>query len=134
MAARLREYRVCKAPKVFGSSCGRRLEGAAQTCEAHRDTDPASRCAEELPRHGGRVRCAAWPVRGLPYCRDHDPVSVTLRREEQQSARLRIARVREALARAPVLIQGKMLDLLVAERQVDVGAVEAVARRYHVIG
>jgi hypothetical protein len=125
--------RTCPAPKPFGKACGHRLDSPARYCEAHADGDPLRQCAQELPRQGGRVRCAAWPVRGLPYCRDHDPVTVALRREEQQSARLRIARVREALARAPVLIQDKMLDLLVAERQVDVGAVEAVARRYHVL-
>jgi hypothetical protein len=70
----------------------------------------------------------------LPYCAAHDPVAAALRHEEQQSARARIAKVRRAVAAAPVLIQGKMLELLVAERQVDVGAVEAVARRYHVLG
>jgi hypothetical protein len=134
MAARLAEYRVCKAPKVFGSPCGHRLEGTAQTCEAHREADPSRQCETELTRGGGRVRCAAWPMPGLPFCPSHDPVAAALRHEEQQSARARIAKVRQAVAAAPVLIQGKMLDLLVAERQVDVGAVEAVARRYHVLG
>ncbi len=53
---------------------------------------------------------------------------------KSNSRRARIAKVRQAVAAAPMLIQGKMLELLVAERPVDVGAVEAVARRYHVIG
>jgi hypothetical protein len=61
-------------------------------------------------------------------------VAVALRHEEQQSARVRIARVREAIARAPVLIQDRVFDLLIAERRVDVAAVEAVARAYLVLG
>jgi len=39
MAARLRVYRTFKALKVFGSPCGHRLEGTAQSCEAHREAD-----------------------------------------------------------------------------------------------
>jgi hypothetical protein len=39
MAARLRVYRTCKAPKIFGSLCGHRLEGTAQSCEAHGEAD-----------------------------------------------------------------------------------------------
>jgi hypothetical protein len=134
MAARLPVYRTCKAPKVFGSPCGHRLEGTEQICEAHQGTDPLRQCVAEVPRQGGRVRCHAWPVRDLPHCRDHDPVTATLRHEEQQSARARIAAVRRAVARAPAHVQGKILDLLVAERRVEVSAVEAAVRAYRVIG
>jgi hypothetical protein len=134
MAARVPIAHTCKAPRVFGAPCGHRLENQQRACPAHTDADPTRQCVAELPRAGGRVRCKAWPVHDLPHCRDHDPVTVALRREELQSARARIAAVRQAVAAAPALIQGKILDLLVAERQVDVAAVEAVARRYHVMG
>lgn len=133
MATRLPIFQSCPAPKPFGSPCGHRLEGTALTCEAHRDADPTRQCAAVLGKNGTSRRCAAWPMPGLPFCAPHDPVTVALRREEQQSARARIAAVRQAVAAAPMLIQGKMLDLLVAERQVDVGAVERVARRYQVL-
>jgi hypothetical protein len=133
MAARLPVYRICKAPKPFGSPCGHRIESPAQTCEAHREADPTRQCAAELPRAGGKVRCAAWPMRGLPYCAPHDPVQVELRREELRSARVRIARVREAVAAAPRLVRDRIFDLLIAEGRVDVAAVEAVAKAYRVL-
>ena len=118
MAARLPVYRTCKAPKPFGSPCGHRLEGTAQTCDAHRDVDPLRQCATELPRAGGRVTCAAWPMAGLPFCSAHDPVAVALRREEQQAAH----------------IQGRILDYLVTERRVELSAVERAVRAYWVLG
>jgi len=134
MAARLPVYRTCKAPRVFGSPCGHLLEGTAQTCEAHQGTDPSRQCVAEVPRQGVRVRCHAWPVRDLPHCRDHDPVTVAVRREEQQSARARIAKVRQAVAAASPLVRARVLDLLVVERRVDLGAVEAAVRRYQMLG
>ena len=134
MAAHLPVYRTCKAPKVFGAPCGHRLEGTAQTCEAHRDADSARQCAAVLGKNGTSRRCAAWPMPDLPFCSAHDPVTVTLRHEEQQSARVRIAKVRQAVAAASPLVRERVLDLLVAERRVDVGAVEAVARRYQMLG
>ncbi|MDO8475028.1 MAG: hypothetical protein Q7W02_02330 [Candidatus Rokubacteria bacterium] len=134
MATRHPVHRTCPAPKPFGSPCNHRLEGAEIRCHAHQDADPTRQCAAVLGRNGTSRRCAAWPMPGLPFCAAHDPVTIALRREEAQSARARIAAVRQAVAAAPVLIQGKMLDLLVVERQVDVGAVEAVARRYQVLG
>jgi hypothetical protein len=133
MAARLPVYKFCKAPKVFGGPCEHRFEGTAQTCEAHREADPLRQCATELTRGGGRVRCAAWPMPGLPHCTAHDPVAAVLRHEEQQSARVRIAAVRKAVAKAPAHVQGKILDYLVAQRQVEVRAVEAAVRAYWVI-
>ena len=39
MAGRLRVYRTCKVLKVFGSPCGHRLEGTAQSYEAYREAD-----------------------------------------------------------------------------------------------
>lgn len=133
MAVHLPVYRTCKAPKVFGSPCGHCLEGAAQACEAHREADPLRECAAEVTRHGRRVRCAAWPMPGLPYCAAHDPVTAQLRREELASARVRVARVREAIARSPVLVRDRVLELLVVEHRVEVTAVEAVLRQYHVL-
>ena len=134
MAARLPVSRTCPAPKVFGGPCRHILEGAAQTCEAHRDADSARQCAAVLGKNGTSRRCAAWPMPGLPFCAAHDPVTVALRREEQQSARVRIAAVRRAVAAASPLVRERVLDLLVAERRVDVGAVEAAVRAYRVIG
>jgi hypothetical protein len=61
-------------------------------------------------------------------------VAVTLRREELRSARVRITRVREAIAAAPVLIRDRVLDLLVAVRRIDVAAVESMLRSYHLLG
>jgi hypothetical protein len=122
MAIRQPVYGTCKAPKVFGSPCGHRLEGAAQSCEA------------ELPRGGVRVRCAAWPMPGLPFCVSHDPVAAALRRDEQQTTRVRVAAVRWAISRTPAHVQARILDFLVAERRVELGAVEAAVRAYPVIG
>jgi len=134
MAPRPPVLPTCKAPKPFGRPCGHRLEGTAQTCETHRDADPARQCAAVLGSNGTARRCRAWPQPGLPFCPAHDPVAVALRHEEARSARVRIAAVRKAVAAAPVLVQGKILDLLVAERRVDIGAVEAVARAYRLLG
>jgi hypothetical protein len=61
-------------------------------------------------------------------------VTVALRREELQSARVRITRVREAIAAAPALVRDRVLDLLVAEHRIDVAAVEATLRSYRVLG
>jgi hypothetical protein len=134
MAARLPVPRTCPAPKVFGSPCRHILEGAARVCEAHRNADPAGQCSAVLGKNGTSRRCAAWPMPGLPFCAAHDPVAVELRREELASARARIAKVRQAVAAASPLIRERVLDLLVVEHQVDVGAVEAVARAYRLIG
>ena len=135
MAARLPVPRTCcPAPKPFGSPCRHRLEGPESRCRAHQEADPTRQCAAVLGKNGTSRRCAAWPLPGLPFCAAHDPVTVTLRHEEQQSARARIAKVRQAIAAASPLVRERVLDLLVAERRVDVGAVEAVARRYQMLG
>jgi hypothetical protein len=134
MAARLAVYRTCKAPKPFGSPCGTRLEGTAQTCAAHREVDPQRQCAAELPRGGVQIRCAAWPMPSLPYCAAHDPVAAALRHEEQQSAKARVAVVRKAVSRAPAHVQSRILDYLVAQRQVELSAVERAVRAYWVLG
>jgi len=76
-----------------------------------------------------RVRCAAWPMPGLPFCVSHDPVAAALRRDEQQTARVRMAAVRWAISRAPAHVQARILDFLVAERRVELVAVEAAGRR-----
>jgi len=134
MAARLPVPRTCPAPKVFGGPCRHILEGPEIRCPAHHGADATRQCAAVLGKNGTSRRCAAWPMPGLPFCASHDPVTVTLRREEQQSARARIAKVRQAVAAASPLVRERVLDLLVAEHQVDVGAVEAAVRAYRVIG
>ena len=134
MAARLPVPRTCPAPKPFGSPCHHRLEGPESRCPAHQGADATRQCAAVLGKNGTSRRCAAWPLRDLPFCASHDPVTVTLRHEEQQSARVRIAAVRRAVAAASPLVRARVLDLLVAERRVDVGAVEAAVRAYRVLG
>ena len=133
--AALAPMRTCPAPKPFGRPCGHRLEEGSEVCRAHEGTERGRQCeAEPFVRHGARVRCASWPLSDLPFCGAHDPVTITLRREEQQSVRARVTRVREAIATAPVLIRERVLDLLVAERRVDVAAVEATLRSYRLLG
>jgi hypothetical protein len=68
-----------------------------------------------------------------PAARDR-PVAAALRHEEQQSAKARVAVVRKAVSRAPAHVQSRILDYLVAQRQVELSAVERAMRAYWVLG
>jgi hypothetical protein len=66
----------------------RAAEAFAQRSEAPR------RCAAP------RIRCYAWPLVGLPFCRAHDPQSRAERQAEREALAAQLGRVRALVREA----------------------------------
>src|SRR6059036_790179 len=126
-----RRHRGCPAPKPLGSTCGHRLEAGAEHCREHEGTDPRRRCAAKArPRDGQLAPCQAWPLAGLPFCDDHDPVRVEYRRLERVSVQARAAQTSHLLASAAPASVTRAVEWLVLADKVSLADLAAALRQY----
>ena len=121
---------TCPAPKILSPDpCGRWLEQGQRACRVHEGTDPERRCEGETGPKTERIRCHAWPLASLPFCRAHDPELKAERQAVKRSLAHQLARLRQ-LVTPDVAV--KALELLVLRRKVAVGDVAAVLAEYRV--
>jgi len=87
---------TCPAPKILTARpCGHYLEPGQRVCRAHEGTDPNGRCEGETGPKTERIRCHAWPLASLPFCRAHDPELKAERQAVKQSLAQELARLRQ---------------------------------------